>query len=536
MKHKLLPLLLTGAAAICLALGLAACAHAHTFAAEWTKDESGHWHAATCEHTEERDGFAAHTYEDGKCTTCAYEHTSHTFVYSDKTETGHTGTCSVCGKAVTEAHTYVDGACTACEYEHKSHTFVYSDKTETEHTGTCSVCGKTVTEAHTYANGVCEDCDYEHQDHEFGPYDKTESGHSQTCAECGKTVTDTHHYANGVCEDCTYQHQDHTWSSDYTCSVCGAKRPLYTESADGTICFGEYPQTQVTDENDSDMSLRNSLNMVAGSAPAAGNRGKWTDYGYYIEGVVTEYMWYIDVAYQGNRYRGVYFTRYRELFTMNGFSHDYQADNGYEPNMVYWFKYEPIEWRVLEKAGSKALLMSNVILDSRQYYFDNQNLRSEGESTVYPSNYKESDIRTWLNGTFFDTAFDDYTKAVIPTATVDNSVSSMPSNEDFDRAKYACENTQDRVFLLSWEEMKSAAYGFTGDESAYDSARKLHGTDYAKVQGLYVASNGNSRWYLRTPTIWGDANIYSVNYDGTATDFHVNKTCDGVVPVLWMSY
>lgn len=35
--------------------------HEHTFATEWTKDETGHWHAATCEHISQKSGFAAHT-------------------------------------------------------------------------------------------------------------------------------------------------------------------------------------------------------------------------------------------------------------------------------------------------------------------------------------------------------------------------------------------------------------------------------------------------------------------------------------------
>ena len=36
---------------------LASCSqepvHEHTFSAEWSKDETYHWHAATCEHAEE---------------------------------------------------------------------------------------------------------------------------------------------------------------------------------------------------------------------------------------------------------------------------------------------------------------------------------------------------------------------------------------------------------------------------------------------------------------------------------------------------
>ena len=38
--------------------------HTHTYSEAWTSDASGHWHAATCEHTEEKSGFAEHTYGD----------------------------------------------------------------------------------------------------------------------------------------------------------------------------------------------------------------------------------------------------------------------------------------------------------------------------------------------------------------------------------------------------------------------------------------------------------------------------------------
>ena len=37
-------------------------AHTHKFAEEWTSDSSGHWHAATCGHTDEKSGFAEHTF------------------------------------------------------------------------------------------------------------------------------------------------------------------------------------------------------------------------------------------------------------------------------------------------------------------------------------------------------------------------------------------------------------------------------------------------------------------------------------------
>ena len=46
--------------------------HVHTYATEWSKDATNHWHESTCDH-KVVDGKAAHTLgTDGKCTTCGY--------------------------------------------------------------------------------------------------------------------------------------------------------------------------------------------------------------------------------------------------------------------------------------------------------------------------------------------------------------------------------------------------------------------------------------------------------------------------------
>lgn len=47
--------------------------HTHTFAEGWTFNDTEHWHAATCEHTTERDSVASHMLDvQGKCTVCNY--------------------------------------------------------------------------------------------------------------------------------------------------------------------------------------------------------------------------------------------------------------------------------------------------------------------------------------------------------------------------------------------------------------------------------------------------------------------------------
>ncbi len=44
--------------------------HEHGFSEAWTYDETGHWHACTGESCNEKEGFAAHVYENDADTTC----------------------------------------------------------------------------------------------------------------------------------------------------------------------------------------------------------------------------------------------------------------------------------------------------------------------------------------------------------------------------------------------------------------------------------------------------------------------------------
>lgn len=68
--------------------------HNHTFDTNWTSDNTYHWHAATCEHSEEISDKAEHTWDKGTVTTEA------TF-----TETGViTYKCTVCEKTKTQIH------------------------------------------------------------------------------------------------------------------------------------------------------------------------------------------------------------------------------------------------------------------------------------------------------------------------------------------------------------------------------------------------------------------------------------------------
>ncbi len=328
----------------------------------------------------------------------------------------------------------------------------------------------------------------------------------------------------------------HTWSSDGKCIYCKALKEPYSEvggevkpytMSNGKIVFGTYPQSKVEGT-----ALQSMLNAeIQNKLPSSNNANGWTDYGYYISKEVKSYMWYVDVNYQNEKYRGVYFTSYRPDSTTSSSNsstgNTYQDDNGYNTNTVYWFKWEPITWRILNNAGGKALIMSDLIIDSQQYYHEDSGTRTIDGKTVYPNNYKESDIRKWLNADFYNAAFDELSKDFIIQTEVDNSASTTKDSNN----QYACENTLDNVFLLSHKEATNSSYGLNS------STRQLKPTDYAQCQGAYTATGsyqGCGWWWLRSPDRADSLGAYGVYHDGYVSigSYDVNNTYGGVVPAL----
>ena len=121
---KICSLAISLALVMAMASMLVACGHEHTFATEWKSDATNHWHAATCEHTDEVADKAAHTFSGEKCTVCGYEkpheHTYATTWSSDETNHWHAATCGHTNeKKDSAAHTFDGRKCTVCDYEKK---------------------------------------------------------------------------------------------------------------------------------------------------------------------------------------------------------------------------------------------------------------------------------------------------------------------------------------------------------------------------------------------------------------------------------
>ena len=298
--------------------------------------------------------------------------------------------------------------------------------------------------------------------------------------------------------------------------------------------FGSYPQSRVTDS-----SLVSALNKAS---------KKWVSYGYYSgdgsDGSMKpgDWMKYADFAYNGTKYRAVTFSQYRPSFasTLSSSSYTDQDDNGYTPNNIYYFKYEPLKWLVLDPLTG--LVLCESIIDSQAYsntVYDygtdpyhpgpTPAYWNDAEHTHYANDYATSSIRAWLNDDFFNTAFSSSQKVSILTSELDNKAHSTSYSE------YDSKTTYDKVFLLSWSEMQNTAYGFPANTSS-SPARQARGTDYAKCQGLAVdLSSKCSTQRLRSAgSISGDACI--VDSDGDLwNSWNVDCTDFGVRPAIKIS-
>ncbi len=309
------------------------------------------------------------------------------------------------------------------------------------------------------------------------------------------------------------------------------------------IYYGTYPQTDVTE------SLGDTLNSQPGT---------WVSYKYYIgndyitgDGTMKpeDYMEYIDVQYNGMDYRGVRFVKYRPHVTTLSSSekNSVQDENGYLTNRIYWFRFEPIKWRILDP--SSGLVVCDSIIDSQAYHNYKNWLSPTGANWAYKTygddgnyfanNYYHSSIRHWLNNDFYNTAFSDEQKSNINTTKLNNecnkTLDGISGYEEYDSA-----SSDDKVFLLSYDDAINSNYGFDPDIGNCDMARKPLGTDYAKCQGLCLypdtkSLNLYSICWLRTPT--DDSECACAFWDSgrVATIAETARTDIGVCPALYLS-
>lgn len=260
-----------------------------------------------------------------------------------------------------------------------------------------------------------------------------------------------------------------------------------------TITYGLYPQTHINDNN--------LISILETLSPSSN--------GYY-------------------RYNDAYFAKR----TANPYNKSYTFDDGttISKNTTYWFECKPITWNILSSDSGVYYVVSKYVLQDQTYYA-NTSMRG----VINYNNYMYSNIRAWLNGydgssyavnnyssmdCFYSQAF-GLNDSYLTTMTVDNSVDStgLYPNE------YVCDDTLDKVTLLSYEEADS--YYFS------NNARKCLVTDYALSSNLQTGSeNRYGMWWLRSPHTYSQYRAQVVKAGGGFDYSQTNYTYYGARPAI----
>ncbi len=271
-------------------------------------------------------------------------------------------------------------------------------------------------------------------------------------------------------------------------------QPAFDE--EGSVLYGLYPQTRVSDE-----SIIAELSTLSRSE---------------ING------WYL---YGGEYYAKTTATVY------NGEAYAFDDGAAIVNGEVYYFKCEPIKWRILSDESGSYYLLSTLLLDAQPYYTDYEN-REIGGKTVYANDYAHSYLRQWLNGEFYKTAFAVKNCCVEDTIVDNGGITTEHLDNPF-----ASANTLDKVFLPSFQDYSNSSYGFNGENL---SSRQAKTSDYARARGAWCHTRNNKDEATKTNgSYWtrSASSEYSycaavINAGGVISNYAVDDCSHSVRPAI----
>jgi hypothetical protein len=170
---------------------------------------------------------------------------------------------------------------------------------------------------------------------------------------------------------------------------------------------------------------------------------------------------------------------------------------------------------VLAKSGGKALLISRYALDCKPY-----------NTSRVSVTWETCSLRSWLNGSFINSAFSSSERSKIRQTYVENE--DFPT--DFAAPGSGGNDTTDRIYLLSDSELSYYLYTAHVDLDCTPTA-------YARACGA-VQSSGGCDWWLRSP---GGMAICAESFENSfATDFgsmgiYVDSAGIAVRPMMWIN-
>lgn len=173
---------------------------------------------------------------------------------------------------------------------------------------------------------------------------------------------------------------------------------------------------------------------------------------------------------------------------------------------------QPILWRVLTvEDGGRALLLSEYVLEARRIHGDYKEYANKPTHKTKPG----------FNGDFTQTEMSQYLCGEFTANFTGSEMALITPDESYGV-----------FFLLSSDDLKNAAYGFSSNES-----RKAWGTEYALANGLfkYMANRGShSPYWTRTQSSSNIQGARCIKSKGELGYINVITEDEGMRPACWL--
>lgn len=273
-----------------------------------------------------------------------------------------------------------------------------------------------------------------------------------------------------------------------------------------------------------------------GAEPHLSNDGKSLTYGLYPQTHVNDPSLLIALNQLVNvDTNGYYFynDNYYAKVVASPNKNNYKFSNGTAivSGTLYWFKCEPIKWDIIDVGYNIRYLLASQILDVHTFY-DSQEQRVIDNYLIYPNNYEYSSMRSWLNNDFYNQAF-----ALNSYYIINTEVNNSGSSTHYEYTSYASNNTNDNVFLLSYQDYLNSDYGFITTKDL-TTTRRATTTDWARARGAYYSTKSayqyNGSYWTRSPdTLYNSTyNSWVVTSEGAIGFDPVDCQSDGVRPSI----
>lgn len=313
-------------------------------------------------------------------------------------------------------------------------------------------------------------------------------------------------------------------------ALVGAKEEGKAYEVGQVIEFGSYPQSQVTDE--ATIQALDAIEADSNSYEGYCYGRLRGNYGSVEFEDDNDMMYYKDVEYNGAKYRGVEIVRYRPYKTsgLSDQNNSFQDNTGYKMHTWYWFKYEPLKWKIFDI--EKGLAICEKVVDAQpinsMYTYGMSGYTNFGTTVQYSNDFCASQLRTWLNDHFLNTAFSAEEQEKLCETTVDTGFEDGSCGSNRGAA------VDVKVALLTYKQAfdKTDEYGGVTVKEIF-SFPEDNSTDYAKCQG----DDFYSDWWLVTPQMNDTLSVKVVypgyeSMNGSIGSLVANCVNCGVRPVI----